>query len=515
MTKVTIVLMLSFLIAFSALAYNEDESFGYTDPVLSQWGLDNVTWTQQGNATATFRRAASGAVGDYWYCFGDQYVGTAHAFNLTTNTWAASTPPPAGATCNWPGITTDDALYIIGGYNPSYYNTFLRFTPTGGGPTGTWSQLAVYPQTACGIAGGWDGGDIIYGAGGGGSGGSLSNAYAYSISGDMWMPIASMPGPMKYCGGGFAGGKFYVVGGIDNATGVYEYSPGTDTWATVASIPVAVWFSTFSISADGDYVYSIGGGGGYGSWPAVDAVQIYDPVGGVWGMDTPLPVAYGTNASDIIPNDPTTGMDAGGYDGVANHAETYRGDGFEGMPSVPIELTAFNAEVVEGGVYLTWTTASEIDCYEWTVLRNGDAVATLPGYGTTVEPHSYSYMDEVGEGTYTYRLLETDIGGATTYSDLIEVTVGAAEVTEYAVSQNYPNPFNPSTSIAYEIPEYSLVNLSVYNINGELVAELVDGYRSAGRYDVTFSASGFTSGVYFYKLTAGDYSSMHKMTLMK
>lgn len=374
--------------------------------------------------------------------------------------------------------------------------------------------MAVYPQTACGSAGAWDGGDIIYGAGGGGSGGSLANAYAYSIAGNMWMPIASMPGPMKYCGGGFADGKFYVVGGIHNASGVYAYDPVTDTWTTAASIPTAVWFSTFSISDDGDYIYSIGGGGGYGSWPATNAVQIYDPAANAWGMETPLPAAYGTNASDIIPG-AGTAMSAGGYDGVANHAETYMGDGFTGPPPTPIELTAFNAEVVENGVYLTWTTATEIDCYEWTVLRNGDAIATMPGYGTTVEPHSYSYMDEVGEGTYTYRLLETDITGATTYSDMITVTVGVAEVTEYAMSQNYPNPFNPSTNIAFEVPEYSLVNLSVYNVNGELVAELYEGYRAEGRYEVTFNASGFTSGVYFYKLTSGDYSSMQKMVLMK
>lgn len=509
MTKIVIGFGLCLVMVASAFALSDDESFGYTDPILSQWGIDVVTWTQMPNATATFRRAASAALGDYWYCFGDQYIATAHAFNLTTDLWEASTPPLQG-TCNWPGIATNDHFYIVGFYNPSYGDVVQRFTPTGGGPTGTWELMANYPMPLCGIATAWDGGDIIYGGGGGSP--STANAYAYSIAANTWTPIASMPGVMKYCGGAFAGGKFYVIGGIEDATAVYEYDPVANTWATVAPIPVAVWFSTFSISGDGEFVYSIGGGGGYGSWPAVDAVQIYDPGAGVWAMETPLPVAYGTNASDIVGDG--VGMSAGGYDGVANHAETYKGEGFAG-PAVPIELVSFNAEVVDDGVFLTWMTGSEIDCYEWTVLRNGNPVATLPGYGTTAEPHSYSYLDEVGEGTYTYRLLETDFSGAMTYSDLIEVTVGTAQPTEYALTQNFPNPFNPSTKIAYELPEYSLVTLTVYNVNGELVATPYDGWRAAGRYEVDFSASGLPSGVYFCKMTAGDYNTMIKMVLMK
>jgi hypothetical protein len=183
--------------------------------------------------------------------------------------------------------------------------------------------------------------------------------------------------------------------------------------------------------------------------------------------------------------------------------------------STPVELSAFNANVVEDGVMLTWSTASELNCYEWTVQRNGVDVATLPGNGTTVEPQNYSYLDEVGAGDYTYRLKETDLGGAVTYSDEITVTVGAVFVTEYSLSGNYPNPFNPTTNIAFALPEAGMVNLSVYSVNGSQVATLVDGNRDAGAYEVTFDATSLTSGIYFYKLTVGDYSSMHKMVLMK
>ncbi|TKJ41570.1 hypothetical protein CEE37_03115 [candidate division LCP-89 bacterium B3_LCP] len=184
-------------------------------------------------------------------------------------------------------------------------------------------------------------------------------------------------------------------------------------------------------------------------------------------------------------------------------------------PAFPVELSAFNANVVEEGVMLTWTTQTELECYEWTVLRNGDAVSTLPGNGTTAEPHNYSYLDVVGAGTYTYQLMETDIGGAVTYSDELTVTVGSVFVTEYSLSANYPNPFNPTTNISFALPNDGVVSLSVYDISGSLVATLVDGFRSAGSYEATFDATGLTSGVYFYQLTADDYSSMHKMVLMK
>lgn len=186
--------------------------------------------------------------------------------------------------------------------------------------------------------------------------------------------------------------------------------------------------------------------------------------------------------------------------------------------ATPVVLTAFNADVREDGVLLTWNTASELDCYGWVVQRDGiDVSEVIPGYGTTEEPHDYSFMDqsvEFGE-TYSYRLKQIDLGGAVTYFNPITVTVSAAEVIAYELLQNRPNPFNPLTTIGFALPEAERVNLSVYNLSGGLVATLVDGYREAGAHDITFDAAGLSSGVYFYKLTAGDYSSMHKMVLMK
>jgi predicted outer membrane repeat protein len=87
--------------------------------------------------------------------------------------------------------------------------------------------------------------------------------------------------------------------------------------------------------------------------------------------------------------------------------------------------------------------------------------------------------------------------------------------TEYALSQNYPNPFNPSTTIEYALPHAGFVTLKVYNVLGEEVASLIAGDHAAGTFKTTWDASNMPSGVYFYRLTAGEYVQTKKMILMR
>lgn len=86
---------------------------------------------------------------------------------------------------------------------------------------------------------------------------------------------------------------------------------------------------------------------------------------------------------------------------------------------------------------------------------------------------------------------------------------------KYELMQNYPNPFNPVTAIRFSIPKDQLVKLSVYDITGREVALLVNEVKRAGSYIVEFNAGNLSSGVYFYKLTAGEFSSVKKMMLVK
>ncbi len=98
--------------------------------------------------------------------------------------------------------------------------------------------------------------------------------------------------------------------------------------------------------------------------------------------------------------------------------------------------------------------------------------------------------------------------------------VGVEELDEelpsaFALEQNYPNPFNPSTSIKFNLPEVSLVKLSVYNILGQEVAQLVNEELTAGSYQYSFDAANLSSGVYIYSIQANDFVQTRKMMLLK
>jgi hypothetical protein len=87
--------------------------------------------------------------------------------------------------------------------------------------------------------------------------------------------------------------------------------------------------------------------------------------------------------------------------------------------------------------------------------------------------------------------------------------------TDFALTQNYPNPFNPVTRIDYSIPEKNHVTLKVYNLVGQEVATLFDGIQPVGKYTVSFDGKSLASGVYFYRLQAGEFSVTKKLILMK
>ena len=81
--------------------------------------------------------------------------------------------------------------------------------------------------------------------------------------------------------------------------------------------------------------------------------------------------------------------------------------------------------------------------------------------------------------------------------------------------QNYPNPFNPQTTIIFRLPENKHVTLTIYDITGREVTTLVDGYQYAGEHSVIWSAVNMPTGVYFYRLVAGSYTTVRRMLLVK
>ncbi len=108
-----------------------------------------------------------------------------------------------------------------------------------------------------------------------------------------------------------------------------------------------------------------------------------------------------------------------------------------------------------------------------------------------------------------------NVGYLTSYSIITPVVEPKLLPKDFFLSQNYPNPFNPATSIKYQVASRQYITLMVYNILGQKVATLVDGYQSLGEHQVTFDSSKLPSGTYFYRLQAGSFSETKKMMLMK
>jgi hypothetical protein len=193
------------------------------------------------------------------------------------------------------------------------------------------------------------------------------------------------------------------------------------------------------------------------------------------------------------------------------------------IPPIPVELTSFTASVSNNSVVLNWITATELNNYGFEVERSEkveargetwEKIGFVIGAGTTTEPQIYTFNDKmVTTGKYLYRLKQIDNDGTFEYSNTIEVSV--MEPTQFSLEQNFPNPFNPSTRISWQSPIGSWQSLKVYDLLGNELATLVNEYREAGKYEINFDASLLSSGIYIYKLQAGDFLQVRKMTLIK
>ena len=187
---------------------------------------------------------------------------------------------------------------------------------------------------------------------------------------------------------------------------------------------------------------------------------------------------------------------------------------------VPVELASFSASVNGNEVTLSWMTATELNNSGFEVERKTaeeewSVLGFLEGHGTTSETQVYSYIDkELVVGTYNYRIKQIDFNGTYKYYELSE-EINIAAPNSYDLSQNYPNPFNPTTKIKYSVPVDGFVNIAVYNVLGEKVADLVNSIQKAGNYEFTFNATNLASGMYIYRMESGSFISIKKMMILK
>jgi len=248
----------------------------------------------------------------------------------------------------------------------------------------------------------------------------------------------------------------------------------------------------------------------------VDLGSFEASTNGVWELKSFVAPTDGFNTRFAIRYKVPAGGPAGNNsDYIGVDALEVDGDGV-----LPVELASFVSAVTNNNVTLNWSTATEtnnsgFDIERSTVNGQWSKVGNVTGNGTSTVGHSYIFTDKnLSSGNYNYRLKQIDFNGNFEYFNLSnEVNVGVP--VNFELSQNYPNPFNPTTKIEYQLPNEGNVNISVFDNAGKEVASLVNEFKSAGYYTINFNAASLSSGVYFYSISAGNFTATKRMMLIK
>jgi len=531
------------------IAYDEgSDGFwcgNWSDPVTlfdrSGTQLDQIVTSLTGQYGSAYDNVSPG--GPFLWVF-DQGVSQAiiHQFDIATGTATGITydagpdaiDPTIIAGGLWTSTDHTPGFMVIGGLGQGVPDEMLvwELAPAGGPVTTFTDNFDTYTagtQLVSQNPVDWD-----TWTGGGGTAEDPFVSDAYSFSGANSVVVVGTSGAANDFirrHGDLTTGKWYMSFAFYIPAGHSGY------FNTMNDFDVAtVWGMDcyFDVGGTGR-VDTTGGGGVTFNVPFTWVEDQWNQVVVTWDLDASPPVAEvwtATNPSNLTMIATWDFTQAGtkplqlavnDFFGAATTDEMYMDDYYFGdamPPIIPVELTSFTANVNHSGqVELNWSTASELNNQLFEIERRTEAgqfatIGYVEGHGTTTETQHYSYTDAtVSSGIYFYRLKQLDFLGSYEYFDEIEVDVNGP--LTFDLEQNYPNPFNPSTNIKYSVPETGDIRLSVYNLIGEEVAVLVDGFSEAGFFEVTFNASSLPSGAYFYKLQSGNSVVAKKMLLMK
>ena len=194
--------------------------------------------------------------------------------------------------------------------------------------------------------------------------------------------------------------------------------------------------------------------------------------------------------------------------------------------SLPVELILFSVRKYNSLIQLNWQTATEVNNYGFEIERqilkqvqndsnSWQKIGFVQGHGNSNSPKDYSFIDQekVAERSRSYRLKQLDADGSFHYSDVVSVNNALGK--SFKLFAPYPNPFNPNTTIKFSIPAASNVSLKIYDIIGNEIANLVNGRKDAGEYEVDFNAKNLPSGIYFSTLRSNGNTQTQKLILMK
>jgi Secretion system C-terminal sorting domain/Carboxypeptidase regulatory-like domain len=198
-------------------------------------------------------------------------------------------------------------------------------------------------------------------------------------------------------------------------------------------------------------------------------------------------------------------VSASGYAGVGG---TVRSSG-----KTPTAIPGAFVYAIKNNQVAGYSITNTTGAFSINGLAPGSYSVTVDNLGSTESPAS-TVLLLYNNIIYNYSPVTATIDFSLSSTTGVETTV-SMQPEKFELSQNYPNPFNPTTTINYAIKQPGIVVLKVYNIVGQEIQTLVNGYQSAGRYQVTLNADYLSSGVYFYRLQSSGNTSMRKMVLLR
>ena len=526
------------------------------------------TWKRKKDMSTTRLGLGTSVVDGKIYAIGGMTSGSAfwsgvhrtvEMYDPLTDTWSTKADMPT-ARVWFSTSVVEGKIYAIGGalVTREPLSTVEVYDPT----TDTWTTKTPMPTArAAHAAAVVDG--IIYVIGGGtvsAQPGGFSVVEAYDPATDTWTRKADIPAPRASLSTSGVGGKIYAIGGIPtfadpHLTGlrtVYEYDPSKDLTTLV---------KTFNISK----CFAIAG-----SDSICITTKINDPTG--------ITLLAEIESPDQTPIESLPLFDDGkhndGNSGDSLYANIWQiSSAEERYYFVDLEVTQIGTDTIINHInnVALFTTIGPVVFENYTLgssdtepnpgdklnikltLKNEGSTATASNVTAklisldtlaTVETDAYLSLKDIkpGESNTTsnyYRIkisnncpegaeikfaLEITSNDYAYWRDTFSVfTVSSVFIekikknvtSQFSLNQNYPNPFNPATTINYSLPSRNFVTLKVYNSLGKELQTLVSEFVDAGWHAIQFDASNFSSGLYFYRLQAGDWVETRKMLLMK
>jgi photosystem II stability/assembly factor-like uncharacterized protein len=321
-----------------------------------------------------------------------------------------------------------------------------------------------------------------------------------------------------------------VFYGAKFPTSIIEFDPSDPEVVYVGLGPAGVLRSSDRGVTWEDLGWPVGNFIAFAVAPSDSNVLYYAGMGGLtkstdrgvtWNsLFLPVPIqgyhrlAVDPRSADIVyftmgSNDTATGGVYKSYDGGDSWSAYNNGLAPENCNIWALKINPRNPDEVYLGCY---------SFYHDLVFRSTDAGANWSSMSTGLPDSAYVAAFSIDTvNNRVYAAVARKMKGGLYLLDLTSdvKNSGAQIVQSFCLYQNYPNPFNPSTSIRYEVPVNGEIKLAVYDMLGREVAVIDNGYKTAGTYIVNFNAVDFASGVYYYKLTAGTYSNVKKLVLVK